>query len=409
MRGQRPARPTPPTTGRSSSPTATARRCGCRTSAGSSTASRTTRSPPGTSDERVDRPRRPAPAGHQHRRGGRRGQGAPADLPGPAARLGEPQRPATTARESIRDSVNDVQFTLLLTICLVVLVIFLFLRNLSATVIPSLALPMSIVGTFAVMYLLGYSLDNLSLMALTLVGRLRGGRRHRDAGEHRPPHGDGQGAAARRRCDGSREIGFTILSMTLSLAAVFIPVLFMGGHRRPAVPRVRGDHRGGDPGLGLRLADAHADALQPLPAPAPRQQHHGRLYAASERGLRRRCSTPTTEPRRACCGTAGRPWRPRRSSSLATVVALRGRCPRASCPARTRARSSASPRPRRASPSRRWCEHQQALAAIVAAGPERRRLHVQHRRRRPQRGRQPGPHLHAAQAARRARARAPTR
>ena len=70
--------------------------------------------------------------------------------------------------ESIRASVNDVKFTLLLTLCLVVLVIFLFLRNLSATVIPSLALPLSIVGTFAVMYLLGYSLDNLSLMALTL-------------------------------------------------------------------------------------------------------------------------------------------------------------------------------------------------------------------------------------------------
>ena len=69
---------------------------------------------------------------------------------------------------SIRDSVDDVQFTLLLAIALVVLVIFLFLRNVSATIIPSLALPMSIVGTFAVMYALGYTLDNLSLMALTL-------------------------------------------------------------------------------------------------------------------------------------------------------------------------------------------------------------------------------------------------
>ncbi len=109
------------------------------------------------------------------------------------------------------------------------LVIFLFLRNLSATLIPSLALPLSIVGTFAVMYLLGYSLDNLSLMALTLCGRLRGRRRHRDAGEHRPPHGDGARRRCRRRSTASREIGFTILSMTISLAAVFIPVLFMGG------------------------------------------------------------------------------------------------------------------------------------------------------------------------------------
>jgi hydrophobic/amphiphilic exporter-1 (mainly G- bacteria), HAE1 family len=130
--------------------------------------------------------------------------------------------------ESIRQSVGDVQFTLLLTVCLVVLVIFLFLRNLSATVIPSLALPMSIIGTFAVMYLLGYSLDNLSLMALTLcvgfvvddaIVMLENIVRHIENGE--PP--------MQAALNGSREIGFTIISMTLSLAAVFIPVLFMSG------------------------------------------------------------------------------------------------------------------------------------------------------------------------------------
>jgi HAE1 family hydrophobic/amphiphilic exporter-1 len=130
--------------------------------------------------------------------------------------------------ESIRQSVSDVQFTLLLTVCLVVLVIFLFLRNLSATVIPSLALPMSIIGTFAAMYLLGYSLDNLSLMALTLcvgfvvddaIVMLENIVRHIENGE--PPR--------QAALNGSREIGFTIISMTLSLAAVFIPVLFMGG------------------------------------------------------------------------------------------------------------------------------------------------------------------------------------
>jgi HAE1 family hydrophobic/amphiphilic exporter-1 len=128
----------------------------------------------------------------------------------------------------IRDSVNDVKLTLLLALVLVVLVIFLFLRNLSATVIPSLALPMSIIGTFAVMYYLGYSLDNLSLMALTLsvgfvvddaIVMLENIVRHMEMGE-------GTFSAALK---GSREIGFTILSMTLSLAAVFIPVLFMGG------------------------------------------------------------------------------------------------------------------------------------------------------------------------------------
>ncbi len=130
--------------------------------------------------------------------------------------------------QSIRESVNDVKFTLLLTVGLVILVIFLFLRNISATIIPSMALPMSIVGTFAVMYLLGYSVDNLSLMALTLsVGFVVDDAivmhenivRHMEMGE--PP--------MQAALTGSREIGFTILSMTLSLAAVFIPVLFMGG------------------------------------------------------------------------------------------------------------------------------------------------------------------------------------
>jgi HAE1 family hydrophobic/amphiphilic exporter-1 len=130
--------------------------------------------------------------------------------------------------ESIRASVNDVKFTLLLTLVLVVLVIFLFLRNLSATAIPSVALPMSIVGTFVVMYLLGYSLDNLSLMALTLsvgfvvddaIVMLENIVRHMEMGE----------GILEAAYNGSREIAFTIVSMTISLAAVFIPVLFMGG------------------------------------------------------------------------------------------------------------------------------------------------------------------------------------
>ncbi len=130
--------------------------------------------------------------------------------------------------KSIRESVHDVKFTLVLTVALVILVIFLFLRNLSATLIPSLALPASIVGTFAAMYLLGYSLDNLSLMALTLsvgfvvddaIVMLENVVRHMELGE--PP----MEAALK----GAKEIAFTIISMTLSLVAVFIPVLFMGG------------------------------------------------------------------------------------------------------------------------------------------------------------------------------------
>jgi hydrophobic/amphiphilic exporter-1 (mainly G- bacteria), HAE1 family len=129
---------------------------------------------------------------------------------------------------SIEESVNDVKFTLLLTLVLVVLVIFLFLRKVSATIIPSLALPMSIIGTFAVMYLLGYSIDNLSLLALTLsvgfvvddaIVMLENIVRHVEMGK----------PVMQAAFDGAREIGFTIISMTVSLAAVFIPVLFLAG------------------------------------------------------------------------------------------------------------------------------------------------------------------------------------
>src|SRR5262245_18982586 len=130
--------------------------------------------------------------------------------------------------DTIRESYTDVEFTMLLTLGLVVMVIFLFLRNISATVIPSLALPFSIIGTFAVMYLLDYSLDNLSMMALILsigfvvddaIVMLENIVRHIEMGEK----------PLMASLKGSAEIGFTIVSMTLSLAAVFIPVLFMGG------------------------------------------------------------------------------------------------------------------------------------------------------------------------------------
>jgi HAE1 family hydrophobic/amphiphilic exporter-1 len=128
----------------------------------------------------------------------------------------------------IRDSVRDVKTTLFITLCLVVMVIFLFLKNVSATVIPSLALPLSIIGTFSAMFVLGYSLDNLSLMALTLsvgfvvddaIVMLENIVRHMEMGK----------PAFQAALDGAREIGFTIVSMTLSLTAVFIPVLLMGG------------------------------------------------------------------------------------------------------------------------------------------------------------------------------------
>jgi HAE1 family hydrophobic/amphiphilic exporter-1 len=130
--------------------------------------------------------------------------------------------------KTIRDSVADVKFTLLLTIALVILVIFVFLRNVSATVIPSIAVPLSLIGTFAAMALLGYTVDNLSLMAMKLavgfvvddaIVMLENNVRHLEMGKSR----------MRAAIDGAREIAFTIISMTTSLVAVFIPVLFLGG------------------------------------------------------------------------------------------------------------------------------------------------------------------------------------
>ncbi len=130
--------------------------------------------------------------------------------------------------KNIREAFHDIQFTMMVTLGLVIMVIFLFLRNTSATLIPSMALPFSIVGTFAVMYLLDYTLDNLSMMALILcvgfvvddaIVMLENIVRHME-------HGEGALQAA---FNGSKEIGFTIVSMTVSLAAVFIPVLFMSG------------------------------------------------------------------------------------------------------------------------------------------------------------------------------------
>src|SRR5437660_2084835 len=182
---------------------------------------------------------------------------------------------------SIRTSVDDVKFTLFLALVLVILVIFLFLRNLSATAIPSMALPMSIVGTFAMMYVLGYSLDNLSLMALTLsvgfvvddaIVMLENIVRHMEMGERPMQAG----------FNGAREIGFKIVSMTLSLAAVFIPVLFMGG----IVGRLLHEFAV-TIGVAILVSGVVSLSLTPMLSSRflrpPREEHHGRVYAGFER------------------------------------------------------------------------------------------------------------------------------
>src|SRR3989440_17988 len=186
---------------------------------------------------------------------------------------------------SIRQSVNDVQLTLFITLCLVVLVIFLFLKNLSATIIPSLSLPFSIIGTFSVMYLMGYSLDNLSLMALTLsvgfvvddaIVMLENIVRHIEMGK-RP---------MQAALEGAREIGFTILSMTLSLTAVFIPVLLMGG----IIGRLFHEFAV-TIGVAILVSGFVSLTLTPMLCSRflrpPKEDRHGRFYNATERVYRR--------------------------------------------------------------------------------------------------------------------------
>jgi HAE1 family hydrophobic/amphiphilic exporter-1 len=182
---------------------------------------------------------------------------------------------------TIRESVHDVKLTLVVTVALVILVIFIFLRNLSATLIPSMALPGSIVGTFAVMYVLGFSLDNLSLMALTLsvgfvvddaIVMLENIVRHMEMGK--PP--------MQAALDGSKEIAFTIVSMTLSLVAVFIPVLFMSG----VVGRLLHEFAV-TIGAAILISGFVSISLTPMLAShflrPPHATRHGRVYNAFER------------------------------------------------------------------------------------------------------------------------------
>ena len=181
---------------------------------------------------------------------------------------------------TIRESVEDVKFTLLLAVGLVIMVIFVFLRNVSATIIPSLALPLSIVGTFAAMSLFNYNIDNLSMMALTLavgfvvddaIVVLENVVRHMEMGKTR----------FEAALEGGREIAFTILSMTLSLAAVFIPVMFMSGiigrlfHEFAVVIMV-----------AILTSGFISLSLTPMLCSRflkPPSEHHNALYRASER------------------------------------------------------------------------------------------------------------------------------
>jgi HAE1 family hydrophobic/amphiphilic exporter-1 len=187
----------------------------------------------------------------------------------------------TDRSASIRESVHDVKMTLWLTFALVVTVIFIFLRSVTATVIASLTLPVTVVATFAVMYLLNFSLDNLSLMALTLsvgfvvdntIVMLENVVRHMEMGK----------TPMRAAFDGSKEVSFTIVAMTASLVAIFIPVLFMGG----LVGRLLNEFAV-TIGVAIIVSGFISVSLTPMLCSRflkpPHSQRHGRLYNLTER------------------------------------------------------------------------------------------------------------------------------
>jgi HAE1 family hydrophobic/amphiphilic exporter-1 len=267
---------------------------------------------------------------------------------------------------SIKDSVRDVEMTLLLTLFLVVLVIFVFLRNVSATIIPSLALPMATVGTFTVMYLGDFSLDNLSLMALTLsvgfvvddaIVMLENIVRHMEMGK--PP--------LTAALEGAREVGFTIVSMTLSLAAVFIPVVFMGGligrlFREFAVTI----------GAAVLVSGFIALTLTPMLSSRflkpPGEIHHGRAYAFSEwlfqlslRFYERTLRFVLDHRRSAMLFSA---------AMLAGTVVLFVRIPKGFIPSEDRAQVIGSTEAAEGVSYKSMFAHQGAVAAILQAKPE---------------------------------------
>ncbi|MBM4135790.1 MAG: efflux RND transporter permease subunit [Nitrospira sp.] len=266
---------------------------------------------------------------------------------------------------SIRNSVNDVKFTLMLAIFLVVMVIFLFLRNISATIIPSLALPTSIIFTFAVMYLLGYSLDNISLMALILavgfvvddaIVMLENIVRHMERGE----------GVLEAALNGSKEIGFTILSMTLSLVAVFIPVLFMGGILGRLLHEFAVTI-----GTAILVSGFVSLSLTPMLCSRflrpPATEKHGRLYMISERffegmlHIYERSLTFVLKHKRPTMIITG--------LTLIATVYLLSAIPKGFLPSEDTGRISAFTEAQQGISFDSMVKHQQALASIVREDP----------------------------------------
>ena len=295
---------------------------------------------------------------------------AAAGAAGAAARRRSRSDVRSDRSKSIRESVADVKFTLMLTMGLVVLVIFLFLRNISATVIPSLALPVSVVGTFAVMYAFGYSLDNLSLMALTLavgfvvddaIVMLENIVRHMELGK----------SPMEAAFAGSQRGGVHHSVDDRVAGGGVHPGALHGRHRRPADARVRGHDRRGHPGVGRRVGHADADAVQPVPEAARTKRIHGALFRADRARVRSGAGRPTRGRCGRRCASARWRWRCRWRSSPAPYSCSR-RCRPGSSRARTPARFRPRPRACRASASRRCGATSCEAAEIVAARSERR-------------------------------------
>lgn len=265
----------------------------------------------------------------------------------------------------IRESMQDVKFTLCLTIGLVIMVIFLFLRNLSATIIPSLAVPMSIVGTFSVMYLLGFSINNISMMALTLavgfvvddaIVMLENIVRHMEKGE----------SAMEAAFNGSREIGFTIVSMTISLVAVFIPVLFMGGILGRLLHEFAVTI-----GVAILVSCFVSLTLTPMLCSRflkpPAAERHGRLYLFMERFFDRMLRLYERSLKQVL--------RFRRTTMVLTILVtlitgwLFTRIPMGFLPTEDTGRLNADTEAAQGTSFEEMKRHQEALAAIIAKDP----------------------------------------
>ena len=356
-------------TGRSSSPIATARRCASRTSRRSSTASRTRssaawverrrrrsilnvqRQPGANIIDVVDAVKAPAAAAH-----------------GVAAARRSTSACSATARRPSARRCKDVQFELVLTIVA---------RRAGDLPVPAQPLrrPSSRASPCRcrwsapsrVMYLLGYSLNNLSLMALTIstgfvvddaIVMIENIARYIEEGDRR----------CRRRSRARQQIGFTIVSLTVSLIAVLIPLLFMGGHRRPSVPRVRGHARGHDHRLRVRVAHADADDVR-ADSPAPAGSGAGQAVSLVGAVLRTGDRALRPDAARGCCGTRARRcwWR---SGTLGADRSISTTsCRRASSRCRTPASSSGCREAPQTSRSARCPERQQQLAEVILEDP----------------------------------------